>query len=829
MMKTSLLSSLTFLMMSAVCAQNVYIPDPVLKDFLVNHSWLNNPNNPSGGTWIYLDANHDGEIQVSEATPYLANYFDHGFNLNNLNITDMTGIEAFKSIEKLVINTCPITYLNIDGCTSLNILRCSGSSLPTFSMNHPSLEELDLSTSATITTISLTGFGLKTLRINNNPLLSTINFTIHQELTFFQCYNNALTTLDLSSCSSLANFYCTGNQLTSINLANGNMQSFQHILLTGYPELTCIQVDNSSVAEYLWGGGYPYEFDAWATFNTDCTPPGPCIVHIPDANFKAALLANTAINTDGNNEIECTEAIAYTSGINVDNILISDLTGIEAFVNITSFSSNNNQTMLGYPILLDTLDVSNFTSLTTISCTGNVGFVHLNASGCIALTQVDVSTWVPTGLSVNLSGCSSLTALNLSNKRLNALNVTNCTALTSLDCSSNLLTALDVSSCSALTTLNCANNQIINLNTLNNTNMTTLNCSHNQLPYLILALNTALTTIDCSHNALTYIDLNNNSNLTTLNCSHNSLNTISANNNPVLVTMDCSYNNLTVLHVNIDIALITLNCSYNQLTTLNVGNNPQLQVLRCDHNVLPSVDVSSNLALHTLSCMGNNLPTLDVSQNVNLRSLYCSDNQLNSLDLTANVLLLELICSYNQLTTLNLQQQAALVNLACTHNQLVDLDLSNTFVLLLACENNLLQSLNLANGHNTNAIMISANNNPDLTCIQVDDANYSLTNWTSSVFVFDAGVSFSEDCGLLTQLNEMDNTRFYLAYPNPTHGMIYFAEPSDLVLCNALGQMVCARQQSTSLDLSTYPAGVYFLSFVNDSGQTVQHTRVVKE
>ncbi|MBL4668301.1 MAG: VCBS repeat-containing protein, partial [Flavobacteriales bacterium] len=39
----------------------------------------------------------------------------------------------------------------------------------------------------------------------------------------------------------------------------------------------------------------------------------PCIVNIPDANFKAYLVGNTAINTGGDpNEIECSEAAAFT-------------------------------------------------------------------------------------------------------------------------------------------------------------------------------------------------------------------------------------------------------------------------------------------------------------------------------------------------------------------------------------------------------------------------------------------------------------------------------------------------------------------------------------
>jgi hypothetical protein len=53
-------------------------------------------------------------------------------------------------------------------------------------------------------------------------------------------------------------------------------------------------------------------------------------VNIPDANFKAALIGNAAINTNGDGEIQVSEAEAYTGGINVGSKGIADLTGVEA-------------------------------------------------------------------------------------------------------------------------------------------------------------------------------------------------------------------------------------------------------------------------------------------------------------------------------------------------------------------------------------------------------------------------------------------------------------------------------------------------------------------
>lgn len=111
-------------------SQNVNIPDPVFKNFLVNHSYYN-PLNYYIQT--YLDANNDGEIQYSEAVSYMATYENssfNGFNLTGLDISDLTGIEAFKGIKWLTTTGLPITSLDVSGCTSLKSLNCNNNLFP---------------------------------------------------------------------------------------------------------------------------------------------------------------------------------------------------------------------------------------------------------------------------------------------------------------------------------------------------------------------------------------------------------------------------------------------------------------------------------------------------------------------------------------------------------------------------------------------------------------------------------------------------------------------------------------------------------------------------
>ena len=141
-------------------------------------------------------------------------------------------------------------------------------------------------------------------------------------------------------------------------------------------------------------------------------------VNIPDANFKAALVGNIAINTNGDNEIQVSEASVFNGTINVYSLNIFSLSGIEAFVSLTVLFCQNNP-----------------------------------------FTNLDVS------------GCTALNSLSCQNSQLTSLDVSGCTALTDLLCAYNQLTSLDVSTCTALTYLVCSNNNLTSLNVKNGNNI----------------------------------------------------------------------------------------------------------------------------------------------------------------------------------------------------------------------------------------------------------------------------------------------------------------------------------------------------------------------
>ena len=211
-----------------------------------------------------------------------------------------------------------------------------------------------------------------------------------------------------------------------------------------------------------------------------------------------------------------------------------------------------------------------------------------------------------------------------------------------------------------------------------------------------------------------------------------------------LTYLQCDFNQIANLDLSQNTALEYLTCSYNQLASLNVSQNTALTHLECYSNQLTSLDVSQNTALIYLDCSGAQLTTLDVTQNTALIELYCSSNQITSLDVTQNTALYELDCGLNQIANLDLSQNTALKYLWCIYNLLVSLDVSqNNALRYLECSFNQLTCLNVANGINMDWSHFYALYNPNLTCIEVDDAEWATANWTDYI---DPQTSFSEDC-----------------------------------------------------------------------------------
>ena len=230
-----------------------------------------------------------------------------------------------------------------------------------------------------------------------------------------------------------------------------------------------------------------------------------------------------------------------------------------------------------------------------------------------------------------------------------------------------------------------------------------------------------------------------------------------------------------------------------------------------------------------------NLVNLNISANIALTYLKCSDNVLTSLNVLANTALTSLDCSGNPITSLDVSANTALTYLNCYSNQLTSLDVSTCSTLaFLYCFDNNLTSLNVNNGYNINMFDFQgmdgenypaflAYNNPNLSCIEVDNVAWSNANWANNT---DATASFSQNCSGAADISDINESNALMLYPNPTTGNLFLTEKGDIALSDLSGKLLLEEENTNQLDISALPAGIYFLHFGEKTKQTF---KVIKE
>lgn len=328
----------------------------------------------------------------------------------------------------------------------------------------------------------------------------------------------------------------------------------------------------------------------------DVATIGAAYTLIPDLNFEKKLIAlgYDSGATDGK---VLTSNIASVTSLNVSSSSISDLTGIQDFVALTSLTCFSNQ--------LQVLDLSKNPGLTMISCSNN------NIR------------------SINLSNQINLKTLYLRYNSLTNLDISNCKEITNLDCSMN----------SELTTLNLSNNKFLkeleliacaltSLDLSQNNELNLVDCTSNKLVSLILPISITLKTLRCAQNKITSIDVTKNQNLVTLVCSFNQISSLNVTNNNLLQLLYCHANKLKSLDVSKNTALTSLFCHNNLLESLNLKNanntlipgsnillnlNPNLTCIQVDSKTFADANWSSSkdaTASYSESCA--NLSTSDI-------------------------------------------------------------------------------------------------------------------------------------------------------------------------------------------------------------------------
>ncbi|HET8810758.1 MAG TPA: T9SS type A sorting domain-containing protein [Flavobacteriaceae bacterium] len=866
-----------------------------------------------------IDNNNDGEIQYDEV-----DHITHLY-IGNLQISDLTGIEAFDSLVLLECDGNNLSSINLSKNTALEILNCA------------------------------------------NNQLTAIDLGNNLQLKELYCNNNQLSSLDISKNHNLIKLNADWNQLTSIDIRNAHNDNLQDYSSLNNPNLSCIYVDNSHYSFFNW-----FNVDAASNFvetTVICdeingtAPP----VYIPDPDFKARLLThNPVIDTNQDGQIQYTEAAAVEI-LNLKRVVganpsekIEDLTGIEAFVNLVHLDCEQNN--------LTSLDLSQNTALKTINCSqNNIASLVLGQNTVLKSLNCSVNELTVLDLSQN----TNLEFLDCSGNDLTNIDISQNTALKGLNCSTNLFTSLDISQNNALELLYCQVYSLSQINYSPNNTLKYLDCSYtnfinldvspfsnlkvlvceggavsaNQLQSLNLGQINTLEYIDCSGNQLTtlntsqvpnlnYLDISENQfsntnfaqniNLEFLDCSRNQLTALNVQNNNNLKFLDCSENQLTALDLQNNNNLEFLGCGANQITSLDVSQNPELEILYCGPNQLTFLDVrngnNQNFGIYggynsdnnpNLTCIYvdnaqysemywsiyadpastfvetqadcnaitsplvyipdvnfenallNHSPVIDINvdgeihlseaeaftgtldisnQNItdltgletfiNITGLNCSNNNIGAINLskkTARIFLNKKAKQKGQTVLVNINGNGNLTFLDCSNNQISNLDLSqNTLLTEINCGSNQLIGLDMRNGNNHNISALNVLNNPNLTCIFVDNSNYMQTNWNNAIDPISNFVETQADCDALAiDTNFMQSIE---VYPNPVTNQLFIYIPGhdskklELEIVNITGEIILKTKidKSKKLNLSSLASGVYFLKIQEEEKYFVE-------
>jgi len=224
-------------------SQKTFVPDDHFEQFLIDQSFDDVLDDS------VLTSNINGLTHLS-----VVNQF----------ISDLTGIEAFVSLQHLNFNTNYIETLDLSANTSLLELIATGNELEniSFGQNSPlksiflqgnNLSELDVSHLAKLELLECSVNLLETLDVSQNPslehlscrfnALTELNLTQNPMLEILGCDNNQLEYLNLSSNPFLYRLWCRSNPMQCLNMANGNNHHFIDFATWNTPELTCIIVD----------------------------------------------------------------------------------------------------------------------------------------------------------------------------------------------------------------------------------------------------------------------------------------------------------------------------------------------------------------------------------------------------------------------------------------------------------------------------------------------------------------------------------------------------------------------------------------------------------
>ena len=632
-----------------------------------------------------LDTGNGGVIdhKISVAEALnIVNLDISGTNTTGSDITDLSGIEHFDNL--ITLNARDNNISNVDLTQNINLQQLR--------LDDNNLSDIDISTLINLTNLRLKNNNINSIDVSNNVALENLDVN-----------GNNLTSLDLTHNTALTSLYGQNNQIASVNLFNNS-------------GLVHVNLSNNLLTSII--------------FNNH---PDLQRVYCEGNNMTGIYISSTTTNLLelklNNNRLENSNIIISSSTLQVieaNNNLLSGELDLKDLASLTNLTLANN-------VNLETIKLQNG---------NNSSITEFDATGCTNLTTicVDDAAWSASasGWSVDNTNVYSTCVIDIPDSNFEQalidLGIDTNHDAGSPDVPNGMINSYDIED---VTFLNVENKGIHNFSGIEYfTDLISLYISDNPL---------TTTTIDLSNLSSLEIFFADNCNLDTYYLTlptSGSLLRLSLNDNFDLEThgFDALISDQTGLKY--------LSFTDNNVVSIDVTNFPNIEELYCSNNPdYEELDLSNATHLTRLEANNCHLDVVDLSACIALSYLDVSVNNIHTLSFGTISSIDFLRCSNNQLTTLDVSNLSSLDFIRCGINQLTTLDLSqNTNVTGVYAGDNLFTEVNLKNGYTSNMRAVWITNNPNLTCVQVDDASIDYSSISGNDWHYDTGISFSENC-----------------------------------------------------------------------------------
>lgn len=729
------------------CSGVVEILDPIFEQALIDLE-------------LDTDATLNNQISQTDAESIIS------LDISNLGINDLTGIKYFANIEQLNCSNNNLTKIDFGSLNSLIDVNCNDNAISSLNLNgllnldilycqRNQLEYLDIANNTLLSILECETNLFSELDVSNNELLkvlgcsennlSDIDVSNNLLLEALWVGSNNITGMNLDVNTKLNNYGIYDNPISYLSIRNGNNANVVYAQIHTLPELSCINVDDPN-AEYF--NTWRWTLDEEVELREDCGT-----VYIPDANFEQALL-DIGVDKDNtiNHLITRFDAEAVLDTLNLTNPIfdsqfgnssivnvtekIADLTGIEAFINLTylsvgygeltsidvSNSPNLSELWLG-DNQLTSIDLSQNSELKNLGLMRNPNFGPLDVSNLSLLEELYVDG-------------TSMTSIDVSNNTNLQRFFGRWSNLTGVDLSKNSnLTDVRVRGSANMTYLNVRNGNNSKVNGFDVREMPNLSCvtadgsAEPEVSSLMLGYSLGLLSEDCG---TVYIpDSNFEQALIDFGIDSDGVvnQLILRSDVEFIESIDVSRRNIkSLVGLEAFIAMKDFYAYENRIESIDVSNLIELRHLSISNNNIVSLDLTSNIDLVELYFNNNQITNLVMGNHPNLINVHGGGNQIDNIDLTNSPSLQSLILWGNNLYEIDLNANINLTELVLDDNKLIEVDASsNSLLEFISIGNNELTSLNVANGNNINFVppawadyALYTLGNPNLACIQVD-------------------------------------------------------------------------------------------------------------